>query len=79
MATLRSTGTGTNTDLSLSQITILLRLADGEDCVINGEVWARFEDEFKVSPHGEAGDYDTDAEFLPREDVRADQQELANR
>ena len=48
----------------------LLRLAEGAELVIAGEVWTRFDDEFKVSPHGEAGDYDKDCAWVDMADVR---------
>jgi len=53
-----------------TQATQLLRLAEGEELVVEGEVWTRFDDEFKVSPHGEAGDYDKDCAWVDRADVR---------
>lgn len=44
----------------------LNRLADMGELVVNGKLWTKFKDsdEFKVSPKGTSGDYDTDCYFV---------------
>lgn len=49
----------------------LKRLPNGGELVVEGETWTKFslDREFKVSPHGEKGDFDTDCRFVAYEDL----------
>ena len=49
-----------------------LKAAYGQaEILINGEVWTRFGGlgQWKVSPHGETGDFDTDCYFVDFQEV----------
>jgi len=59
--------------LTRAQVEELKTACGQAEIVISGELWTRFAglQEWKVSPHGEAGDFDTDCYFVDFAEVRA--------
>jgi hypothetical protein len=60
-----------NTDRTAT-VAALRQLALFDEIVVGGAVWTRFETDFKVSPHGAAGDYDRGAYWVPACDISAE-------
>jgi hypothetical protein len=60
-------------NLSSAQIQQLKSAYGQAEILINGEVWTRFSSmrEWKVSPHGERGDYDSDSYWVDFEEVNS--------
>ena len=59
------------TTLSETDVKALRKLPDMGGHTIDGEVWTKFssDQEFKVSPRGEFGDFDTGCYWVAFEDV----------
>lgn len=59
-------------NLTQEQIATLKAAYGQAEIVINGELWTRFGGlgEWKVSPHGESGDYDTDSFWVDFEEIK---------
>jgi len=56
--------------MSTDPAAALLRLGNWDEAVIDGVVWTRQDDEFKVSPYGLQGDYDRGCYWVPRKGIR---------
>jgi hypothetical protein len=62
--------------LTQTDLRAILSLKESEDVqVSNGDIWFLLRDidggyEYKVSPHGKDGDYDTDCQWIPRQTVK---------
>jgi len=58
-------------NLNADQIAQLKSAYGQAEILINGEVWTRFAHvrEWKVSPHAERGDYDSDSYWIDFEEV----------
>ncbi len=59
-------------NLTKNDVKALRRLADMGERVINGEVWTKFSEskEFKVSPKGAEGDYDTGCYWVSYDELK---------
>jgi len=56
-----------------SLVRALRNLDDMDQLVVRGEVWTKFEElgQYRVAPHGEEGDYDSEVYFVDFEDLAA--------
>lgn len=60
--------------MKIETIKALKKLSVFDEMTVDGTVWTRFPDgEFKVSPHGLTGDYDTDCRWLDDADLETEQ------
>ena len=62
--------------MSPQEIKALKKLPNMGELVIEGVLWTKFADfrEFKISPKGTEGDFDTDCYWIAFEDVYGDAQ-----